>query len=421
MSFAIAIPIGAGAAVALGWLGRRWPTAFLSCVLASFAIGPQWVLTGYLSHDLLALAIPAQQALLIAAAAANVARYGFRSRIVNWPVLAVALLLVPSGVLASLDQRLSFAGMALAAIGLSLPWSLVHLILEPGTRVRYALLIALLPILSVAVGLGLDAAGVHSLYHGSSTRVIRLTGANNAGWLACLAFAGFAVALHEAIRARSQGFASLAAINLALAVLSGGRMGVGASVVVAVVYGLLDETIRTRVRRVPRFVLAIGAAAALLALGVWLTQGFHTLRDAFDLSGRGRLWVGYLEQYWRSPIFGHGLGVTALARSYYDLPHNEYLRLLVESGAVGLAIYAAAVLLWSRQIVARADPGERAFVIALLLALAVYAISDNILIMPPALVPFLYLAVILSEPAGARHRCPGAQTRSLQPEPVGDG
>jgi hypothetical protein len=136
MSLAIAIPIGAGAALALGWLGRRWPTAFLSCVLASFAIGPQWVLTGYLSHDLLALAIPAQQALLIAAAAANVARYGFRSGIVNWPILAVALLMVPGSVLASLDQRLSFAQMALAAIGLSLPWSLVHVVLEPGSATR---------------------------------------------------------------------------------------------------------------------------------------------------------------------------------------------------------------------------------------------------------------------------------------------
>jgi hypothetical protein len=47
-------------------------------------------------------------------------------------------------------------------------------------------------------------------------------------------------------------------------------------------------------------------------------------------------------------------------------------------------------------------PGERGFVGALFLALAVYALTDNILTMVPALVPFLYLALILGEPEPGR-------------------
>jgi hypothetical protein len=35
---------------------------------------------------------------------------------------------------------------------------------------------------------------------------------------------------------------------------------------------------------------------------------------------------------------------------------------------------------------------------ALFLALAVYALTDNVLTMAPALVPFVYLALILGEP-----------------------
>jgi hypothetical protein len=40
-----------------------------------------------------------------------------------------------------------------------------------------------------------------------------------------LGFVGFAVALHEAIRRRRADFAGLAALNVLLTILSGGRMG----------------------------------------------------------------------------------------------------------------------------------------------------------------------------------------------------
>ena len=48
MNLAIAITLGGAAGAALGWLGWRRPSALLAIVLASFAIGPQWILAGYL-------------------------------------------------------------------------------------------------------------------------------------------------------------------------------------------------------------------------------------------------------------------------------------------------------------------------------------------------------------------------------------
>ena len=72
----LAIPIGARARLAGARIGRRWPTVFLGIAIASFAVGPQWVLASHLPYRLLMLAIPAQQLLLVAAAAANAGRYG---------------------------------------------------------------------------------------------------------------------------------------------------------------------------------------------------------------------------------------------------------------------------------------------------------------------------------------------------------
>jgi O-antigen ligase len=403
MSLGPAIPIGARALAAFTRLGRRWPSVFLAIVLASFAIGPQWVLARELPNRLLVLAIPAQQLLLIAALAANAVRYGIRPKVASWPLIAVLLLLVQSALVADLDPRLTLARMAIAALGLALPWSLAGVVVEPGTRARYALLIALLPSLCVALGLALQAAGLHAAYTGAGHRVLRLHGASNAGWLACLALAGFAIALHEAIRARRADFACLAGINVVVGVLTGGRMGVAAGAVFTVAYCLLDDGLRARLGRARWRSVALGAAAALLLLGWLIMQSYQEPEDSLDMSGRDTIWAGYFEQVRESPVFGHGVGAAALVTNYFKLPHNVYLRLMVEGGAVGCLLYGGAILLWGRRVVARADPSERAFVYALLLALAVYALTDNLLTMPSALMPFFYLALMLGQPYPAGH------------------
>jgi O-antigen ligase len=419
MTLGLAIPIGAGALLACAWLGRRWPTAFLAIVLASFAVGPEWVLARHLPNRLLLLAIPAQELLLIAALAANAVRYGLRPEILRWPLLAVGLLLVQSLLLADLDPRLTGPRMAIAALGLALPWSLAAVVLEPGTRARYALLIALLPSLCVAIGFGLQAAGLYAAVTGSDHRVPRLHGASNAGWLVCLALAGFAIALHEAIRARQTALAALAGVNVVVGLLTGGRMGVGAGALFAVVYCLLDERIRARLRRARRPLIGAGAAVAVLLLGWLVLQSYGEFAAGRELSGRHILWAQHFERFRASPIFGHGIGAAALVASYFELPHNVYLRLLVEGGVVGFLLYGGALLLWARQLLARVDPGERAFVLALLPALAVYALTDNLLTMPSALVPFLYLGLMLGEPcraqAGAAQPLKGAPPATAAP------
>jgi O-antigen ligase len=287
--------------------------------------------------------------------------------------------------------------MARAALDLALPWLLVHLIVAPGSRSRLALLLALLAAGCVAAGVLFHLAEVRSLYYGSGDRGLRLHGASNAGWLACLAFAGFAIALHEAVVRRRRALAALAALNVVLTVLTGGRMGMVACLVLALAYLRLA---RPAAARLPGAALGLGAAAVLLLLSVRLVEGYHLdqLEEVFSLSGRDTLWLRYLDQVRTSPLFGHGLGAGLLGRNYFEMPHNEYLRLLVEGGVCGLVLYGGAVVLWGRQVLARVDPGERAFVRALFVALAVYALTDNILTMPPGLVPFVYLALLLGEP-----------------------
>lgn len=381
-------------AAALLWLVYRAPTLVLLLVLASFAIGLTWLLEEFLPSRLLTLVTPAHKGLLVIALIGYALRYGVRTEIPNWPVLAVAVLLLQTVLLADLEPRLSSAESVIAAFALALPWIFVHMVIAPGTRAHFALVIMLLPALCVAAGVIAQALDILPVFNGR-----KLRGANNSGWFACLAFVGSAVAFHEAVRTAKTGFAYLAALNVSFAIASGGRMGIFACLVQAVVYGLTSAEVRARLRRfaIP---LVIGGSFVAVVLVSYLPFLSRRMvgRDGtdLDLSGRGEIWASYLQDFLHAPWFGRGLGATALG-SYYELPHNEYLRLLVEGGVAGFVLFAGAILLWGRQVLKHAAPGERPFVAALFLTLAIYATTDNVLLMPPALIAFAYLGVILSE------------------------
>jgi O-antigen ligase len=394
MAAAFWIALGAGALALVAWLGLRRPTILAWVVLATFAVGPQWLLAGRVSPELLAGAIPAQTLLLLGALLANGARYGFRLQPANWPLLAVLWLLAQSLVLANLDPATTPLALLTATLGFALPWCLIHVALQPGSRAHYALLIALLPALCVAIGWGLDLLEARDLFSGSRVRGARLRGATNAGWLAFLGFIGFAVALHEAIRRRRFDFAGLAALNLLITILSGGRMAVAACAILSMAYVLMTPALRTA-SVLLGLAAVIGTGAVFMAVDLELP--IHELAQhpdrLLDFNGRDRLWQDYLDAVRADPLFGQGLG-AAEPGAYNQLPHNEYLRLLVDGGIVGLMVYAAAVAAWGRRVLGVVRPSERGFVGALFLALGVYALTDNILLMPPALIPFLYLAVM---------------------------
>jgi O-antigen ligase len=304
--------------------------------------------------------------------------------------------------------------MVLAAFGLALPWALAQLVLEPGSRERYALLVVLLPVLCLSGGVLTQALGLYSAH----MDYFRIQGASNSGWFGFLAYIGFAVAMHEAVRGASARLAYLAALDLSLVIVSGGRMALLASVIHAAAYVLALDSARAVLGRFLRPFL-IGGCLVVLVFAAYLPLlAQRSLEDGIvDLSGRGEIWRGFLGDFLQSPVFGQGLGATAQG-SYFDLPHNEYLRLLVEVGTIGSLVLAGAILLWGRDVLRSAAAADRPFVLALFAALAVYATTDNVLIMPPALAAFAYVGIMLgaSDPASAA----GIEASQREPAPSED-
>lgn len=161
----------------------------------------------------------------------------------------------------------------------------------------------------------------------------------------------------------------------------------------------------------------------LLLFGVMGFQGglFNRFSDLAGSDYRSSSWYGRL-LLWRavtqplfeqSPVLGHGLGSFPLAadstglQSVYgkDLPaaHNDYLRLLVETGVVGLSLYLMAifsVLLEAWRLIHKHPTAiEKAFAIGFLAVCAgqfvAYA-SENVVAMPVIQFYFWALAGVIS-------------------------
>jgi O-antigen ligase len=391
---------------AAGWLSWRKPTVLLAVALASLAVRPQLFVAGApvgyewgLHHTLLLVAL-----------VVNALHFGIR-RTMYWPaagLLAACALGVAAG---DLHPKLT-PGLMVMSLGVFvLPWLCTSVVLEPGSRRVLALVIMLTPLLSVAIGAFMTVAGIHS----SFPYWHRLQGATgNPAAFAVLAFAGFVVALHEMSRPQRPFAGALAVGNLALVILSGTRMAIAAAGLFLCAYLMVSTSLRQRLAE-HRAGTAIGVAVvALTLLWYWpilqarIFEGSGAGAAAIgatdlsiDLSGRDTIWKFYFEELALSPWFGRGIGAGFVAATDWlegprHTPHNEYLHLLVSVGVIGFGLCAAAIAVWYRRLLQTASDNDRPFLIALLPALGVFAITEDVLVFSTGLATFAYLGVLLT-------------------------
>jgi O-antigen ligase len=140
--------------------------------------------------------------------------------------------------------------------------------------------------------------------------------------------------------------------------------------------------------------------------------------DSSSLAWRFQKWEALLPEWERNPLVGRGLGTIVaeeeptLGGTGSVLPHNEYVRYLVETGAVGIAL----VLLGLAALIgalrrARRRPSTRdlaALGIAVAAGLLVNALAANTLLYTPAAyAAAMVLASVLAAPAGRGDRAEG--------------
>ena len=132
-----------------------------------------------------------------------------------------------------------------------------------------------------------------------------------------------------------------------------------------------------------------------------------------NTSGREKYWSTTWDSYLTSPIVGHGAGsADLLVTDTYgkaDHPHNDYLRILHDLGAIGAVLWIAGYLLllircamaWNAG--PRGVPSTELHMTATLglIAVAIAMITDNVVIYVFAMAP---LALVVGMSIGLERR-----------------
>lgn len=225
------------------------------------------------------------------------------------------------------------------------------------------------------------ATGTGALNNGAVRSYGTLAHANSAAALFALAnLATFALLLAGRRRWLDAG---LLGLFLVAQISTGSIGGLVTAVVMATTY-----LASSAVRRADRVLL--GAAGVLLGVYAATTSRVGAQRIAEYTGDSGRdtslewriqAWGNVMNAWREQPVFGHGVGATQSPTILAGhIPHNEYVRILAETGVVGLALVLG-LGLWLAGRLRRAREGAPAALgLAVLTGLAVNALAANTLL-----------------------------------------
>lgn len=260
--------------------------------------------------------------------------------------------------------------------------------------------IMILPLLSVAMAILLFPITGRAPWATEYTGAYRLGGALPPAHLAMLCVAALMMySFRMSIQAHEVRKPILAPLVIFLILLATGTRG-------ALLAGVVVMLPHLRLPREKRMFLFMGLL--LLPLTYVFYAGIENLfsrtgqqvdYENVNLSGRTVAWQFFLEKSKENFYFGKGLGaVTTLTAnekhanlSFFIVPHNEYIRFLVDIGSVGLALLVVGLFVFFADIGRRLGKGMRSAFYGVVGAFFLYSFVDNTFGTPQFFVVFLLL------------------------------
>jgi O-antigen ligase len=223
---------------------------------------------------------------------------------------------------------------------------------------------------------------------------------NHAATLAMFAYISLFVCIYQVVAASRPRYYWLAGINLLIIVMTITRMPMLASAILiaAVMLFAPQQSLRFSAR------VKVALVGAVLLIGAYFV--FWPLIEAriegSGTSGRDVIWEIYEAAIEKNPWFGRGIGSGTLLlpntegyNKAISAAHNEYLRMTMDAGVVGLVVYIAALILWMRSELRFMRRNEAVVFVGFMVAFAVYSLTDNTISAQATPVAFFALALMV--------------------------
>jgi len=398
-----------------------WPLCFAACGAGAVTLALRlpvpasalWlILTGMTLemalHDLIGPAmlqttIAAVKTVGIGLALICALRHGARMEVLN-PVWAYAVMLI-AGWAHGLYPGLTAADSLRSCLGSVAPFAFCFCRLPSGWPDAIVRATKWVPVLAVLACLPLAMAGLRPLFVDSGGA--RLAGLGHPAFLAGVCLPAIYACLIEVYRLGRGGDIALLAVNMLILLLTGARAPLAYAVLVAALTLLSVPSGRFSAEQRRLLLLLAGLAAPLLALfaaNLTAVRLFNLLEtEAADLSGRTLLWPAFQAAAAQSPWVGWGIGAGnwvippdgAVARLLHTwAAHNEYLRISVEGGQIGLGLLISLFALWVMRATAPLAVADRRIMRLAFIAFALNAATDNVLISTPACVLITFATAV---------------------------
>ncbi|MBV8522881.1 MAG: O-antigen ligase family protein [Acetobacteraceae bacterium] len=275
---------------------------------------------------------------------------------------------------------------------------------------KVALAVKFLPLAAVALGIVLAATGARPLFVGEEGT--RLAGPGHPAFLAGFAIAAVYACLADLLHDGRRLNLVLLGLNFLILALTGARapLAIAVAVTALAMIAVKSEAFPTR-RRAYLFIAAAVLAPVLLVLAGHFGQVrlVHLLSGDFDdLSGREVIWPLFEHAWDQSPWLGWGVGAGKVLVPEDSLTarllgttaaHNEYLRIGVDGGWLGLGLLVLLFVLWAwrhTRVLMRTD---RIILRLVLIGFAVHSYTDNTLIATTSSVLFAWVTAVFARGA----------------------
>jgi O-antigen ligase len=326
------------------------------------------------------------------------------------------LAMFATGLVSGLLPGLSLTESLRSLLGSAAPFAFSFVNLPRRWSRAVARVVQFVPLFALLVGVALGASGIKPLFTGQAG--IRLAGPGHPAFLAGFALAGIWASLLALFIGGRRRDLALLGLNFAILVLTGARAPLAIAVGVTLVAVLAVPSPEFGWRA--RLPLLVGAGFVAILLVVAALAGEGGIRilgilrgDEAGLSGRDIIWPLFTRAWDASPWFGWGVGAgkvlvpedDTLARMLgTTAAHNEYLRIGVDGGWVGLTMLIASFGLWTWFHTRRLPPTERRVLRLVMTGFAIHAYTDNVLIATTASVLFTWMSAAFAGGAGSLAR-----------------
>lgn len=287
----------------------------------------------------------------------------------------------------------------------SLSISLLLFSVKYDSKVVAVICLQYMPLVSVALGILAMPMG-YTPWVDEYTGAIRLRGALIPAHLAMLCVvAVYSYVILDAFDVKQRPLILI--VNILIAFLSGTRGGL-----VAILISLMPYFFRLTLmnkRTGVFYIIAMLPISFLMAIAAYyifsLRGGGGQVEEPFNLSGRAIAWEYFIDMIEYNPVFGTGLGSVTTATqdelvnnlSAFVVPHNEYIRFLVDLGWFGLIIFLS-FFIWQLVAILRMHRGyQRWTTVFIVISFMIYAATDNLISTIQFSIPLAILGSSLRE------------------------